>query len=631
MPYRSCRSATPAQLTTPYSDINTASGEELRLTSTGLQLNAGTGPLNLAAGGLQVGGVAIKPGQAIGAAQNGSIAGLSIYQPVPTRAHWSATLTVGSGAGGDGYESVAGSTFGGLNIITFVWQGTTYTVRNMLQDPQHAVKIHITPDPGTVDTGWSFTVGAYTLNVSDAQETVNSRYGVQGREYLWANQPSNFFPASGQSELVYLNHELIGIPIGGTANQHLAKNAANDGYIWVDPPTGGGGGTPGTPGAIYEAIAAASLASGSYRAGQVQQLALTSTSVDSGSGISISNNRINIAAGTAERVYSVETTLEIDPTSWQNSRQASGNRLFFEVHAQKNGVEIDGTRSSDYFRGDEDWTPGEWHFQMDFAVVLDGGDYLTIHIERVGPYGIGAEINAFQVVAANSQVHVITQAAGSGGGSGGGGSSTLAGLTDVTITSASEHQIIRQNAAGQWINDDLGDVLDLVSDAGRDVLYDRTGRSTGYASAPTQVVLPANYASYDELIVITCSTSTEWRDNIGSDTRTISTQYLARNASITNIDGSRMDWTRSNRIFGAGNTPDRILYAALVRGQGRTGPAGNDGAGTTLSSAIPARPTLTGTPGTSPDAPHADHAHPAELRDDVITPAMLQADTSGRS
>ena len=32
-----------------------------------------------------------------------------------------------------------------------------------------------------------------------------------------------------------------GLPAGGSANQHLAKNAANTGYVWVDPPTGSSG------------------------------------------------------------------------------------------------------------------------------------------------------------------------------------------------------------------------------------------------------------------------------------------------------------------------------------------------------------------------------------------------------
>ena len=204
-------------------------------------------------------------------------------------------------------------------------------------------------------------------------------------------------------------------PAGATLNIWPATLPEPD--TWVDL-AGGGDGETGSPGAIYQATINASLAQGSYTTG-TQTLALASSSITSGSGLSVASNRITVATGTTERIYALDTTLEIEPRTFRTGGGSGGNRLFLDFFLTKNGTEIDGSRSTAYVRYNATWTPGVWHHQLDTEVALVGGDYVELKVERMGTYGAGQEVNEWRINSANSQIYINAQDQPTGGGGGG--------------------------------------------------------------------------------------------------------------------------------------------------------------------------------------------------------------------
>ena len=225
-------------------EIGTEAGYALNLQGAGLGLNAGAAGVLafLAPGGVSAGGNNLKPGQVLGAAPSGALAGLSTYRTAPDVAHWTATVTAGAGASGSGFDTATGNTFGSRNPSTFVWQGVTYTGVQNIQDSSHAVKLTIKPDPGAVDEGWSFTIDGHTLRVSDASETTVARYGGLSREYTWANQQPGLIPSSG-SYVINLNHQARDLPWGGTAGQVPTIQTDGTTVAWQTPAAGGGMGS----------------------------------------------------------------------------------------------------------------------------------------------------------------------------------------------------------------------------------------------------------------------------------------------------------------------------------------------------------------------------------------------------
>ena len=169
--------------------------------------------------------------------------------------------------------------------------------------------------------------------------------------------------------------------------------------------------------------------------------------------------------------------------------------------------------------------------------------------------------------------------------------------------------------------------MDNVSDAGRKIVYTKRGTFSAPGYTQQQISLPTDYDGYDEVQIGISDSSQNWGNDVVSVWLTLPTIALSQNSALSNIDNKNLNWGRSSRVLQLSRTNDRFLRVILTRGQGPTGAAGADGAGTTLSSVIPARPTRTGAAGTSPNAAHGDHAHPAELGDDTIPASYAQTST----
>ena len=116
----------------------------------------------------------------------------------------------------------------------------------------------------------------------------------------------------------------------------------------------------------------------------------------------------------------------------------------------------DGTNSREaaYIKSFVDGTPGtdDMPGRIVFGTTADDGSSATerLRITSTGAWAIEGASNygtSGQVLTSNGDDSPTWQNA-----SGGGGSSTLAGLTDVTISSASNGQVLKYNGSG-WVND----------------------------------------------------------------------------------------------------------------------------------------------------------------------------------
>ena len=625
------------ELTSPganQASITTPAGYSLGLVGQGVSVSTGTGALALIAASVSAGGNPLKPGQALGADGTGAIAGLSTYLPAPDVAHWTATVGAASGASGAGYDTASGNTFGTLAPNTFIWRGTTYTVHQVVQDAQHAIKLTVKPDPGAVDENWSFTVDGHTLRVSDATETTVARYGGLSREYAWAGLQDNLIPTSGNVP-VYLNHRARTVPDGGTAGQRITIGADGVTLEWQTPAAGGTPGQPGTPLTVtprQDHFTASRSTISSLAENSEYQLSMAANGA--AAPWSAASNQIRLAAGQSNQMAWIDWHLDVDPTHWVSGSGSGGNRLFLETYFKRNGTIIEASRQGTYIRGDEDWAPSDHILHGSFTTEVNGGDNLTMFFLVTSGNKAGAEIRGVQVLNSDVAVSTLTYAGGSGGGMG--GATTYQGLTNTPATVGTENQIPVWNAAGALVNRGLGDVLDTVSDAGRQIVWVKpsTGPGAQYSDTISRgVVLPSDYLSYDLVLWEIADSQPTYAAGTIRDWRIWPTSLLS-SASQTNIDNSRVDWSAGNRTLSAGDTPDRFLRVVLIRGQGPTGPQGAAGSPGTggLALGTTGTPAALGTAarGTSTAASAFDHVHPTPLTDDSITPAMAQADTASQ-
>lgn len=147
------------------------------------------------------------------------------------------------------------------------------------------------------------------------------------------------------------------------------------------------------------ADATASLAESAYATGTAQQLALAAGTISAGSGLSVANNRITVASGTATRWYSVAASLEIEGRTWGTTgtgTRTGGSRLFVEVYAAVNGTEVPGTRQT-RFPWFGPWAPNPQHHDVKFDAALSGGDYITLHVVRTNDIDTGGEVYAWRI------------------------------------------------------------------------------------------------------------------------------------------------------------------------------------------------------------------------------------------
>ena len=440
---------TTAQVTTP-------AGYSLELIANGIELSSGaTGNIDFQGAGLSA-GLRFKQGEVLGQGANGPEA-LSFGHPALVTAHWTGTITAGSGASGNGFDTQTGNTFGSVTPNTFVYNGTTYTIQQVIQDSSNGIKITIKPVTTAIDDNWSFTInGHLTLNSSDATITGVARYGGISTEYEWSGQRADTIPSTG-SVTVSLNRQTRAIPEGGQTDWYITQDSSGN-LLWKALPAG----SPGQPGAT-----------------------------------------------------------------------------------------------------------------------------------------------------------------------------TFAALTDTNITSPTEYQVVRYNAAGQLVNDSLGTLLGRISNPGRNVVWVKpsTGPGSQYSDTiSTGVVLPSDFRSYDFIYWETASTSADYLAGNITDFRIWPTNLLG-SASQTDVDGSRVDWSASNRTLSAGNTPDRFLRVVLMRGQGPPGPmgaAGTPGSGgaNLQTSGVPSNLALVAARGTASTASRSDHIHSSVLPDDSIQPGKIIADSA---
>lgn len=245
--------------------------------------------------------------------------------------------------------------------------------------------------------------------------------------------------------------DLQGFPSVITDGQAFVGGPGNTVIQAALPSSGGGGG--GTPASknIWEATGNVSLAEAAHAQNAAQQLAIAAGTIDAGSGMSISSNRLNIAAGTAERIYAIDLTIEAEGRTFGTTPSSTGNRtggsrLFTEFFAMKNGVEMPGTRQSAFFWYGP-WAPNPQHEGVHIDAVCEGGDYLTFHLVRVNAIGTGGEVARWRVNSSGSTLHVDSWDIEGGTGGGGGGGKFTDG-SDTPSAIPPNERYLRSTQAG---------------------------------------------------------------------------------------------------------------------------------------------------------------------------------------
>ena len=623
--------------TASLASVESIGNAALQLSGVGLNLSAGTGRMAFLAAGFDASGNPVKPGQALGIGGSGGPEGLDLYRAQPTQAHWTAVVTCGSGASGNGYDTAAGNSFGSITDNDFVFGGSTYVDHQLIQDSSNAIKLSLKPVvSSSVYSGWSLTVEGHTMDFADATVVGDARYppGIS-TEFTWANQPAGLIPSSGQVT-VNLNHTQPYIPAAGPDGQVMTAS----GGLWTSAAPAAGPSTPGQPGTPLTVTPRQDR----FRASRSQitplvvgteyQLSLAAASPAAHAApFSVASNQIQVAAGTAPFMATVNWEIYVDPTNWVNNNRSGGNRLFFNMNVKKSDVYVPSAGNGVYIRGDEDWAPVTHTVQGSFTTILTGGDNLTFYFQPESANRAGAEIRGVQLNASDITITSQTYAGGSGGGMG--GSSSYIGLSDTESAAGTENQVDAWNAAGQLRHRNLGDLLNTVSNAGRNVLWMKP--STGPGSQYTddiskRVILPADYLSYDFIYWGSSNTSADYLAGRITDHR-IWPVWLLGSANITNVDGSRLDWTASTRTLGAGDDNDRFERVVLMRGQGPPGPMGNPGPGGTgvqLQTAGVPQGWGTAYRGVAVTASRSDHVHPNQLVADSVLPAYAVADTAAQ-
>ena len=227
----------------------------------------------------------------------------------------------------------------------------------------------------------------------------------------------------------------LAIPTGGPPWLPATLGTAGQGLIVPDTPgatmaewgtVSGAGGTP------LESFFTPSLPAATRSAVGETQINIAAATIANDHPFSVSSNGIVIAAGTDAFAATLDYVLDINPTAWvtpgtgpNQGPRSGGNRLFVDIYWKKDGTIMKDTRISHYIRGDEDWAPGDHKIHGVFSEIMEPGTW-TLWINRTVAAGTGNEISGYEIVAANSDIHIVTA-----GGGGGGGSSTFLGLTDT--------------------------------------------------------------------------------------------------------------------------------------------------------------------------------------------------------
>ena len=183
--------------------------------------------------------------------------------------------------------------------------------------------------------------------------------------------------------------------------------------------TTGGSGTPA------ESFFTPSLPSAVRSAVGETQINIAAATISNTHPFTVSNNAIVIPAGTDDFFAVIDYVLELNPTHWVSDANQGGNRIFLDIYWKQDGTILQDTRISHYIRGDERFAPSKHTLNGVFAELLSPGQY-TLHIYRTTASGAGASITGYEIVAANSDIHIVTP-----GASGSGGASSFTGLTDT--------------------------------------------------------------------------------------------------------------------------------------------------------------------------------------------------------
>ena len=208
------------------------------------------------------------------------------------------------------------------------------------------------------------------------------------------------------------------------------------------PVAGTGGGDPA------ESFFTPSLPAATRSAVGETQVNIAAGTLSADHPFTVASNGIVVAAGTDEFFATLDYVLDIHPTAWHTpgtganqGPRSGGNRLFIDVYWKKDGTIVQDTRISHYIRGDEDWAPGDHKIHGNFSELLEPGTY-TLWVNRTVAGGAGNEITGYEILAANSDIHIVTP-----GGGGGSGSTTFLGLTD-TPSAFEAGKWLRQTATG---------------------------------------------------------------------------------------------------------------------------------------------------------------------------------------
>ena len=140
---------------------------------------------------------------------------------------WEATLTSAVSLNiGRGYVEAEGSARPAAGALTDNTIDSTYTVRSIVQDSQHAIRIVITPrSVADIDEDWEFDIEGHTLKVSEGNHAIINAYGSQGYEYIWAAQPEGTIPLVGGTAKIILNPTPLDLHIEGHAAAVVADNS----------------------------------------------------------------------------------------------------------------------------------------------------------------------------------------------------------------------------------------------------------------------------------------------------------------------------------------------------------------------------------------------------------------------
>ena len=195
----------------------------------------------------------------------------------------------------------------------------------------------------------------------------------------------------------------------GEAGQGLVVNAGGTVVEWSDNVgSGGGGGTP------LESFFTPSLPAAVRSAVGETQINIAAATLADDHPFTVVSNGIVIAAGTEPFVATLDYVLDINPTAWvtpgtgpNQGARAPGNRLFVDVYWKKDGVIMTDTRISHYIRGDEDWAPSDHKLHGVFSEILEPGTW-TLWINRTVAAGGGNEISGYEILAANSDIHIVS-------------------------------------------------------------------------------------------------------------------------------------------------------------------------------------------------------------------------------